>query len=330
MSDVDKRLFGMGLLHPITPSASGVLREKFLVPPFSVLNARDGVWQDRKRRWLSLGLEGEIGRGVNPGGSPMPSANYSQDGSRGDGRGKAFQAAGREERLTKAYTTSIFDPVLCELMYRWFCPEGGQVVDPFAGGSVRGIVSHVMGRSYWGCDLRTEQIEANEAQASLICPDNRPTWVVGDAVECLQRAPEADFIFSCPPYGHLERYSDDPQDLSNMGLDEFRRAYTKIIQLACERLKQDRFACFVVGDYRDSEGNYCNLPGGTIQVFRRAGLHLYNEAILVTAISSLSMRAKGFFECSRKLGKGHQNILVFVKGNGRQAAEYIKSKETVT
>ncbi|MGB3315839.1 MAG: DNA methyltransferase, partial [Albidovulum sp.] len=37
--------------------------------------------------------------------------------------------------------TSIFDPVLCEIAYRWFCPQGGTVLDPFAGGSVRGIVA---------------------------------------------------------------------------------------------------------------------------------------------------------------------------------------------
>ncbi len=32
-------------------------------PPFSVLSARDGWWQDRKRAWLSLGIESELGRG---------------------------------------------------------------------------------------------------------------------------------------------------------------------------------------------------------------------------------------------------------------------------
>ena len=32
--------------------------------------------------------------------------------------------------------TSVFCPVLCELMLRWFCPAGGSVLDPFAGGSV--------------------------------------------------------------------------------------------------------------------------------------------------------------------------------------------------
>ena len=29
--------------------------------------------------------------------------------------------------------TSIFDPVLCELAYRWFCPPGGLVLDPSRG-----------------------------------------------------------------------------------------------------------------------------------------------------------------------------------------------------
>lgn len=32
-------------------------------PPFSVWNARDGWWQDRKREWLSLGIKSELGRG---------------------------------------------------------------------------------------------------------------------------------------------------------------------------------------------------------------------------------------------------------------------------
>src|SRR5262249_13125943 len=112
--------------------------------------------------------------------------------------------------------TSIFDPVLCELSYRWFCPSGGQVLDPFSGGSVRGIVAGCLGYKYWGCDLRAEQVEENEKQAKKIQPAVRPQWFTGDALECVQDAPLADFIFSCPPYGDLEVYSDDPNDLSTM------------------------------------------------------------------------------------------------------------------
>ena len=39
------------------------LSDRFLVPPFSVLDARQGYWQERKRAWLSLGIQSELGRG---------------------------------------------------------------------------------------------------------------------------------------------------------------------------------------------------------------------------------------------------------------------------
>jgi len=39
------------------------LGERFLIPPFTVLNAREGWWQDRKCAWLALGIKSELGRG---------------------------------------------------------------------------------------------------------------------------------------------------------------------------------------------------------------------------------------------------------------------------
>lgn len=50
-----------------TEQAKKTLSEKFLVPPFSVLDARQGYWQERKRAWLALGIKSEIGRGSTPG-----------------------------------------------------------------------------------------------------------------------------------------------------------------------------------------------------------------------------------------------------------------------
>jgi len=50
--------------EPITPEAArATLCDRFIVPPFSVLDARQGYWQDRKRAWLALGIKSEIGRG---------------------------------------------------------------------------------------------------------------------------------------------------------------------------------------------------------------------------------------------------------------------------
>jgi hypothetical protein len=131
----------------------------------------------------------------------------------------------------------------------------------------------------------------------------------------------ADLVFTCPPYADLEQYSEDPADLSNMAWGDFALAYREIIAQACSRLRPDRFAVVVVGEARDKAGNYYGLVPQTIQAFRDAGLELYNEAILVTAIGTLPLRAAGAFAASRKLGKTHQNVLVFLKGDARRATE---------
>jgi len=41
----------------------GNLADRFGIPPFSVLNAREGWWQDRKAAWIALGIKSELGRG---------------------------------------------------------------------------------------------------------------------------------------------------------------------------------------------------------------------------------------------------------------------------
>ena len=308
---LEARLHGVDLFgEPATPTAGSILAERFGVPPFSVISAREGDWQNRKRAWLGLGIESEVGRDdeLLHSGSVIDTAVETWEGGRA-----AWQNTG----------ASVFDPALCELLYTWFCPERGQVVDPFAGGSVRGIVATLMGYKYWGSELRPEQVRANAEQANTICPEARPFWRCGDAVEVLPEAPPADFIFSCPPYGDLEVYSDDPKDLSTMDYPDFMAAMFRIIQGCYAKLKPNRFACFVVGEFRDKAGNYRNFVGDTVSAFQAAGFHFYNEAILVTSVGSLPVRAGRQFDGGRKLGKTHQNILVFVKGDGKAASKAI-------
>ncbi len=302
-------IFGTDLFgEVIKPKASGPVAERFTLPPFTLLDGRSGEWQERKRAWLSIGLQSEVGRNAKA---------YNDH---------EWQLRVNGKAVTAGDGTSIFDPVLCELAYRWFCPPGGQVVDPFAGGSVRGIVAGALGRKYWGGELRPEQIAANETQAEDIAPSVRPVWVCGDSMETLPTAPEADFIFSCPPYGDLEVYSDDPADLSNMEWHTFVAAYKRIILRAVGRLKDDRFACFVVGDFRDNRGFYRDFVSTTIRAFEECGARLYNEAILATPVGSACMRVTKQFESGRKLAKTHQNLLVFCKGDWRKAADKCNAK----
>lgn len=174
------------------------LAERFLVPPFSVLDARQGYWRERKSAWLALGIKSEVGRGENllhmsdtvlSGGKK--NAGYKKGGTAAvrrtrpafsgqpghqstDGaKGRAFNG-GASPALEGWSGTSVFDPVLCEIACRWFCPAGGAVLDPFAGGSVRGIVAASLGLHYVGVDLRPEQIAANEEQARTILGKGRP------------------------------------------------------------------------------------------------------------------------------------------------------------
>lgn len=474
------------------------LVDRYAIPPFSVLDARQGYWQARKSLWIALGIRSELGRGegavgegavltytddewserisghslnyyrekgkshastpapvgegglsdrlaprpgkdrldrASPGGSPRPAMDYSNrergtgagapiPGSKAKGKADArafgldmmrgegadrYEYVGKQRdrygtdttreyrkaddnviptgtgpavfsdgavnpylaRSRKPVTTrdagrgaalnapihpyddtegegevsvmgtSIFDPVLTELLYCWFSPPGAQVLDPFAGGSVRGIVAAALGRHYTGIDLRPEQVAANEQQWERIGPGlpGSARWLTGDAADVLQLVFDPDreafdpsqgdglydFILTCPPYFDLEQYSYDPADLSNAGdYQTFLRAFRDIIERSCSLLSDNRFAAVVVGDIRDERGFYRNFPAHTISLFQKyGGMTLYNEAILVTAVGSLPVRIGKQFEAGRKLGKTHQNILVFYKGDPKRIRDVL-------
>ena len=285
------------------------LQERFIVPPFSVFDTKQGYWQDRKRIWKKIIKSGE-GRA---------------DGLLGDGLQKlSIKQAGKEKALTG---TSIFDPVLCEVLLNWFCPSGGKVLDPFAGGSVRGLVSVLLGNEYTGVDLSEKQINANiknykaiEGRQDLNGDDlNAPNWITGDSANIdLLVEGKHDFLLTCPPYADLEVYSDDPRDISNMPYDKFKEVYTDIIKKAADKLKENAFAAIVVGEVRDKRGYYYNFVGDTIDAFRAAGMEYYNECILLNQIATAAMRADKQFTAGRKVVKTHQNVLVFVKGNEKE------------
>jgi len=278
-----------------------LLRDKFMEPPFSVLDTKGGGWQTRKRQWKQLGIESHLGREAEC----MP----SQFGSKLDDNG--LDQYGRKPMTG----TSVFDPALCELIYNWYCPENGTILDPFAGGSVRGIVANYLGYNYTGIDIRQEQIDSNREQALKLLPVNRqPQYYVGDSnVVLTELTPMYDLVFSCPPYADLEVYSEMKEDLSTMEYNEFIKVYAEIIKKAVAKLRSGGYACFVVGDIRDKKGFYRDFISHTKQAFINAGAGLYNEAILLQPLGTAMLRAGKIFEAGGKLTKVHENVLIFKK-----------------
>jgi len=273
------------------------LVDKFIVPPFSILDSMQSYWLDRKHFWLSLGIKSEKGRDA-PCNMLMTQEKWV--------------AYGRKPMIG----TSVFDPVVCEIMYRWFCVKKGKILDPFAGGSVRGIVASYLDYKYTGIELRAEQVEENIEQGKVITPNNQPSYITGDSNVVLDTINEKfDFVFTCPPYHDLETYCDDPSDLSNMDYDTFLTVYESIIKKSIEKLNDNSFYAIVVGDIRDKSGYYKNFPERTVDIFTRNGCKKYNEIIILKPFGTLPIRATRTFNGSKKVGKAHEQLYVFYKGD---------------
>lgn len=289
-----------------SPKPTPTLVEKWIIPPFSVFDTKQGYWSTRKAKWLALGIESEVGRGEE--------LTYR----------KLDETRFKTAKHTNKKSTSTFDPVLCEVLLRWFSRPGASVLDPFAGGSVRGIVAGSLGMHYTGIELREEQVLANRAQIERIPVEVPPSWIVGDSSELVDSLPGSyDFVFSCPPYADLEVYSDDPRDISTMEYERFLSTYSKIIGDACSKLSDNRFAAFVVSEVRNKKtGIYRGFVADTIRAFEAAGLGLYNDVVLLNNVGTAAIRANLNMN-TRKLVRVHQNVLVFVKGDPRKAVEWI-------
>lgn len=308
------------------------MQDRFLVPPFSILDTRQGYWQERKRMWSKLGLDSQETRedielvaksGQNP--AVYELRNKMREVLGRDPNWDEIIAEAKKQGLHIWEGASIFDPVLCEIAYSWFCPGSCFILDPFAGGSVRGIVAAQLGHRYVGIDLREDQVLANRKQMDLFNDsDGYAQWITGDSRKLqnlIDEKEKFDFIFSCPPYHDLEVYSNDPSDLSNMDYESFLCVYREIIAHSIARLKDNRFACFVVGDIRDKEGFYKSFVPETIKAFEDAGAKFYNDIILINVAGSLPIRINRQFQGYRKVGKMHQNVLVFYKGDPKAIKE---------
>ncbi|OFI48832.1 chromosome partitioning protein ParB [Floricoccus tropicus] len=280
------------------------LFDTFLFPPFSYLDTKTKRWIDRKRMWKSLGIKSEVGREDN--------LVFSEN----------LKATGLEG-------TSIFDPVLCELGYLWFTPgEGSKIFDPFAGGSVRGVVASKLGHEYTGIDLRSEQVDANYNNAKEMGIDNI-NWYCDDSKNMNKYIEDGtqDLVFTCPPYFDLEVYSDNEADISNMEYDQFVEIYTDILIKAAKKLKNNRFAVVTISDVRDSKGFYRDLTGVTKRAFAKEGLYFYNDMILLNTAGSAALRARRSMN-NRKVVRIHQNVLVFYKGDPKEISNQFGVLET--
>lgn len=267
----------------------GSLADKFLIMPASVLNSRDGKWQERKKMWLAINGDDARSRENLLGFSGLSDLNQG---------------------------SSIFDPVLAEIICKWFLPTTGQcsICDPFAGGMF-GYVASYLGHAFTGIELRQEQADINNdnikdfPQSKYVCDDGQN---IGKYI--LENS--QDMLFSCPPYFDLEKYSNNPKDASaQKNYNDFITILENALSAGCKCLKNNRFAVIVMSNVRNHKGGaYYDICGDITKIMQNNGLSLYNEFILVNSIGSGRLRAAGYMRV-RKNVRTHHEVLVFYKGN---------------
>ena len=278
----------VGAENPGAPLAAD-----YIESPFSVLSTASGRWRKRKAEWKEI------------------------LGVRLEGRARGLAFATDFGMFPDHPLTSTFDPVLAELIVSWFSPPAGTVYNVMAGDVEPGFVASSLGRRYVGLELRSEQVEAN----AKAVPHALASYHVGDARRGTDALADesADLLFACPPYWKLERYSDDPGDLSNMSWSDFKSAHEEIIEMGLAKLRHDRFAVWVVGYVLDDK-RLVRLADHTVAAFEENGATLHNSIVLATSTVTAGIRAGVAFENTRRVIRVHEEVLVFVKGDASRAA----------
>lgn len=275
------------------------LNDYFVVKPFSILNTMEQAWLRRKAFWTNL---------IKERGKSRESLLF-----------KSSETKSKIGGIIQGFNdgVSLFDPVLSEAMIRWFSEPRWRVLDPFAGDESRGFVSTYLDRHYTGIELRQEQVDLNNSRIEEAGLGKLCDYICDTSENMAAHVPDSsvDLVFSCPPFLWLEKYSDNPKDLSNMTKEQFFAVWKKVIQLSYNALKPNRFAVMVVSEVRDKDGSYVNFVGKTIEYMTAAGFKYYNEMILVNNVGTLRFRVGRPMNTGRKVGRMHQNVVVFYKGN---------------
>jgi len=214
---------------------------------------------------------------------------------------------------------SVFPVPLAEwIMLRYAPREGGVVLDAFAGGPPRAIVSAFMGYSYIGYEIRQEQIDENKQIINNLGISGSITYHLGDGTQMAGMEPNSvDFAITCPPYYNLEKYSDLAEDLSNLETyEEFDQSMFHCAQAYFKALKPGSYVCLVCCPFRlggnKDENELIDMPGDIVHTFKLAGFFLWQKIILSRNAASAAARSTTSWK-GRKLISRHEELLVFRK-----------------
>lgn len=117
ITNIDMKDFGFELEIEFNPQeeAKGSMKEKYLVPPFSVIYGNKPDWLARKRDWVAKGLHSEIGRGggrLTFNSMSNPEANIVRVGGVQSGAEQSLQKQQQAQRVSKKKSKAYADGLI--------------------------------------------------------------------------------------------------------------------------------------------------------------------------------------------------------------------------
>lgn len=311
------------------------LADQFIAPPLSVLDGRRGYWQDRRKAWRAAGIiDQESAPQVTP---HMYITDYYEkleSGMSAEEIEAEFAASGGRPP-EEASRKNLSDPVLAELMVRWFSAPGDKVIDCCVGDGIRAAVTAVLGREYMGIAEPADNCEAVLEMYSAV--KQHVTQMPSDLARRFSSVHEPKFSkdlipdgpyqlgIVCPPMPNMRRRKD-PSRFSEMSYHDW---YARLIQgsrAIYERLDDHALCACVITEPRFKDG----LQPGTLSQYgvdmNAIGFVPMNECVVLSPVGSAAIRAKKDFLAGRKLTRTHSHLLVFCKGDWRTAVRRLPAQ----
>lgn len=271
------------------------------------------VWNSTKADWLKFkGVWNEhIAAAGEAKGIPNPTFATREGCWQGES-GFANVVTGRSHNGN----ASVLDPVVCEVVLRFFTPPNGRIYNPFGGGVQFGFVAGASGFRYLATEIRQNQCDANNALCSQF---KGVEWKQADSSTYIPDGP-VDLVFSCPPYYRVEKYIDydgaSPVGEINSlpSYAAFRDTLFAGYAQSIKALADNRFFVIMTGDSRNSAGAYHCHEAETEVFLRDQGLSVYNKIVYLEAEFTRLAQAKKTLNM-RKFPKREQKIIVAYKGD---------------
>ena len=206
------------------------------------------------------------------------------------------------------WNTAInYSPMRAKAIYEKFCPENGVIYDFCAGfgGRMLGALSSSKNFTYIGTDPNTETYQNLLKEGAYIektTGRKNSFKLYNECAENLELEKESiDFVFSCPPFFDLEKYSDENTQsyLKYPNYEEWLEYFVKpSIKHCIDAMKPEGIYCIDVENFQ-SKGKEYLLPLDWIQIAEEEGLILQKTIPIKTR--------------SRKRDNWSNNIYVFTK-----------------